>query len=278
MSPTESYVSFFTDLINNAPLQILCIFLLGAMRMAPIIANAPFLGGKTPSPVKMGLLAVMTILFLPNIALTTKTMLSFDSTFLLLCGKELFIGFLLSFLISIPFYIAQSSGLTIDFLRGSSSLQVTDPTMQTQASDLGLLYNYVLIVIFYQIDGPSYFYGACVHSFSLVPVDGWLPQAFFTFTHPVWSEVWDCVNQVMAISIQLAAPAILAVLMTETFLGIANRLAPQVQIVFLGMSLKSLVGLGILALAWQFLLKQMQKQTFDWLGKMTDLVQSFALQ
>jgi type III secretory pathway component EscT len=65
--------------------------------------------------------------------------------------------------------------------------------------------------------------------------------------------------------------------MTETFLGIANRLAPQVQIAFLGMSLKSLVGLGILCLAWFFILKQMNKLMFAWLEKLTSLMPTFGI-
>ena len=52
-------------------------------------------------------------------------------------------------------------------------------------------------------------------------------------------------NQIITIAIQLAAPALVAILMAEMFLGIANRLAPQVQIAFLGMSIKSLLGLGL---------------------------------
>ena len=57
----------------------------------------------------------------------------------------------------------------------------------------------------------------------------------------------------------------MAVLMTEVFLGIANRLAPQVQIAFLGMSVKSLLGLTLLCAGWIFILKQVDKQTFLWL-------------
>lgn len=253
-------------------MQLLCIFILGAMRLAPVVAFAPFLGGKTPGAIKTGLLIVMVVVFLPHIAVTAKVAGGFDVTFMALCAKELFVGFILSFLVAIPFYIAQASGVTIDFLRGSSALQVTDPTMQSQASDLGLLYNYVLIVIFYQINGPFYFYSAFLDSYNFLPADAWLPVAFFSFHHPLWQVLWGSLNQIMTMSIQLAAPSILAILMTETFLGIANRLAPQVQIAFLGMSLKSLVGLGILALAWFFILKQMHKELFVWLEKLTSLV------
>lgn len=275
MTPTDSYLSFFSKLSEYAPISTLALFFLGMCRMAPIISLAPFFGSKTPAPVKMGLLITLTVIFLPNIALTSKTLVGFNLEFILLCFKELFIGFVLAIFISIPFYMAETAGVLIDFTRGSSSLQVTNPFMQTQASSIGVLYNLVLVVIFYQIDGPFYFFNALFDAYTVVPADGWLPMQFFNFHHPFWMGVWDCINRIMAVGVQLAAPSILAILMTEMFLGIANRLAPQVQIAFLGMSLKSLAGLGLLCAGWFFILQQMNKQTFLWLNEVNKIVHTF---
>ena len=272
MSPTENYLSFFSAIAEFAPMSALSLFFLGMMRIAPVIAMAPFFGSKTPAPVKMGLLIALTVIFVPQMAVTSKTLIGFNLTFIILCVKELFIGFILAIFVSIPFYMAESAGVTIDFQRGSSSLQVTDPFSQSQASDLGVLYNMVLVVIFYQIDGPFYFFNALFDTYTLIPADGWMPLEFFSFHHPFWQTVWGVVNRVMAVGIQLAAPSLLAILMTEMFLGIANRLAPQVQIAFLGMSLKSLVGLAMLCAAWFFILQQMSKQTMLWLSDMHKIV------
>jgi type III secretion protein T len=272
VSYTDTYLSFFSKLTEFAPISALSLFFLGLMRIAPVVSLAPFFGAKTPAPVKMGLLVVLTVIFLPHMAITSKTLIGFNIEYILLCMKELFIGLILAIFVSIPFFMAQSAGVTIDFLRGASSLQVQDPFMQSQASDLGILYNYVLIVMFYQIDGPFYFFNALFDSYTVIPADGWMPLQFFTFTHPFWQTVWDMINRVVAVGIQLSAPCLLAILMTEMFLGIANRLAPQVQIAFLGMSLKSLVGLGMLCAAWFFILQQMNKQTMIWLNEMSKIV------
>jgi type III secretion protein T len=272
MSVTDTYLSFFSTLSEGAPITALSLFFLGMMRMAPVIALAPFFGAKTPAPIKMGLLIVLTVIFLPHMAVTSTTLVGFNFDFIMLCVKEFFIGFILAILASIPFFMAESAGVTIDFIRGSSALQVTNPFMQTQASDLGILYNLVLIVIFYQIDGPFYFFNALFDSYTIIPADHWIPAAFFQFEHPFWQTVWGSVNRIVAVGIQLAAPSLLTILMTEMFLGIANRLAPQVQIVFLGMSLKSLAGLAMLCAAWYFILKQMSKQTLIWLHDTTKII------
>lgn len=274
MSSTETYLSFFSKLSQYAPIPTMTLFLLGLFRIAPVVIMAPFFGSKTPSPVKMGLLIVLTVIFLPQIALTSKTLVGFNLEFMLLCVKELFIGFILALFVSIPFYMAESAGVLIDFLRGSSALQVMNPMTQTQASDIGILYNYILIVIFYQIDGPFYFFNALFDTYTIIPADGWLPIQFFHFHHPFWEAVWDCTNKVVAVAIQLAAPSLLAILMTEMFLGIANRLAPQVQIAFLGMSLKSLAGLAMLCAAWYFIIQQMTAQTTLWIHELNKIVRS----
>jgi len=52
--------------------------------------------------------------------------------------------------------------------------------------------------------------------------------------------------------------------MAEMFLGIANRLAVNVQIAFLGMALKSLFGLALLWAGWSFIIQQMVKGALLW--------------
>jgi type III secretory pathway component EscT len=247
------------------------------MRLAPIVSLAPFFGAKVPAAVKMGLLVTISVIFFPQVVATSQKFVGFNMEFTFLCIKELFLGFILAVFVSVPFYIAESAGITIDFMRGSSALQVSNPITQSQASDLGVLYNFIAIVMFYQIDGPFYLFNALFDSYLILPADAWIPPEFFQFKHPVWQGVWGLTNRVMAVGIQLAAPSLLAILMTEMFLGIANRLAPQVQIAFLGMSLKSLIGLAMLAAAWFFILQQMNKQTMLWLSELQKIIPTFKL-
>lgn len=274
MNPTGSYLAFFSKLFALNLLSLLSIFLLGLMRFAPIVSLAPFLGNKAPSTVKMGLLLCLTIVFLPQMIMTSQTTIEFSFAYIVLCCKELLIGFALAFFITIPFYIAETAGVNIDFLRGSSALQVTDPFMQTPSSSIGILYNYIMIVIFYQIDGIFYFFNALLDFYTVIPVDKVLSPYFFTFKHAFWQSVWGLAGKIVSIGIQLSAPSIIAILMTEMFLGIANRLAPQVQIAFLGMSLKSLLGLAVLCAAWFFILQQMGVQSLGYLKELETLLKS----
>ncbi len=262
---TSDYVSYVLSFPNITPISVLSLFFLALMRIAPVVALAPFLGSKLPTPVKMGLALSLAAILLPQLLHLSKTPpVGYDTSYLFLCIKEIFIGMIMGVLITMPFYIAQASGTLIDFLRGSSALQVPDPFMQAQTSPIGILYNYILIVIFYQVGGPFIFLDGVLRSYAIVPADGWIAPLFFTAQQPIWAAVIKLLTQFTALSIQLAAPSIVAILMAEMFLGIANRLAPQVQIAFLGMSLKSLVGIALLWAAWFIILQQLGKQSLMW--------------
>lgn len=275
---TSDYVSFVLSLPHVTPIQVLTLFFLTLMRIAPTVALAPFLGSKLPGGVKIGLAIALTAILLPHtIGVSTSPAPTFDFLFIGLAIKELFIGFILAFLVNIPFYIAQASGILIDFQRGSSSLQVTDPLMQNQTSPIGQLYNYIFIVLFYEIGGIFIFLQSVMNSYTAIPANAFMPAIFFHIHHGFWKFIVVLLTKFTAISIQLAAPSLVAILMTDMFLGIANRLAQQVQIAFLGMSLKALVGLALLWAAWYFILKQLAIQSQLWLESIDHIVRSFPI-
>jgi type III secretion protein T len=270
---TTDYVSFVLSFPNIPPISVLTLFFLGLMRLAPIVALAPFLGSKLPGAVKIGTAIALTAVILPYLIASAKMpVVTYDAHFAAYCIKELFIGTILALLVSIPFYIAQSSGVLIDFLRGSSALQIQDPVMQSQSSSIGQLYNYVFIVLFYEIGGPFIFLEGVLNSYSVIAADSFIPAAFFNLHLPFWQFMLSLLTKFLAISLQLAAPSLVAILMAEMFLGIANRLAPQVQIAFLGMALKSFVGLALLWAGWYFILQQLGKQSLLWLQSLNQLI------
>lgn len=277
-SPTNDYLSFFLNQEHLTPDGLLTVFFLGLLRIAPIVALAPFLGSKLPGGVKIGLAMSLTLLYVPLLIQTSgTTQYAFDMTFIGYGLVNLMMGVIIAFLATIPFYIAQGSGSLIDYMRGASSLQMQDPTMRSQTSPIGVLFNYILIVVFFQIDGPFYFFEALSQSFQIVPINKGIPPAFFNSSLHFWKEIIGLLTRYTAISIQLAAPSIVSILMAEMFLGIANRLAPQVQIVFLGMSLKSLLGLGMLWAGWFFILQQMGKQSLLWIKQIDDMLRSMGM-
>jgi type III secretion protein SpaR/YscT/HrcT len=262
----DNYLSLILQIPNLTPITLLSTLFLLMARLLPIMVLAPFFGTKmVPMAIRVMFSLSLAFILLPPSLLSLKRELTFDLVFAGLALKELLIGFILGFLAAAPFYIAQSSGSLIDHIRGSSSLQMTEPTTNIQTGPVGLFYNYVLIATFYFIGGPLYFIDALARSLQLIPIDQLISPSFFSLNISFWKVMTHLIDQIVTISIQLGAPSIIGILMGEMFLGITNRLAPQVQIVFLGISLKSWIGLGLLAVAWYFVMTQLSKESLSWL-------------
>ena len=138
---------------------------------------------------------------------------------------------------------------------------VNDPTIQNQSSPLGTMYNYVLIYLFFAVDGPFTVLDILSQSFTILPVDKMLNSAVLSDKSQIVQYTTSLLGKVMILATQLAAPALIMILMTDFFLGIANRLAPQVQITFLGMPLKSLLGLTIVFFGWSLFTQEILSQT-----------------
>ncbi len=258
------------------PYGILSLLFLFLARFLPIIALSPFFGARIlPHPVKLTFAISIFVIFLPQLVNVTTTPIGFDFNVLMLMFKEAFIGLILGFFISMPFTIVQSAGIIIDHQRGGASLMVNDPTIQNQSSPLGTLFNMVLIFIFFVIDGPFLFLNAILSSYEIIPPDKFIDAHFFDKASSFWEVLLKLFNKVMVISMQLASPALLAILMTDVFLGIANRLAPQVQITFLGMPLKSLLALVVVCFGWKLLTEELVRQCYKWLETIKDVLAMF---
>lgn len=272
VTPSDTYLSY----VLSRPLsEVWNIFLLGLARIVPTIAITPFLGGKMlADPIKIGLSGLIVLIFLPFLIVHTQSALTFDVNFMFLLVKEVFIGSALGFIISVPFFYSQAAGALIDHQRGSQSLQVTDPSTQTQTSPTGTLYNNMMLVTFFMIGGPLLFFDAMFSSYSVIPADAFLPPEFFKLTNHFWLTLMRMFTTIVSISLQLSAPSIIAMLMSDLFLGIANRMAPQVQISFLLWSLKAFIGIALLWASWWLVLKQLNVLSGSWVKVFEKLVHS----
>lgn len=274
----DDYANLLLVLPNLSPVTVLSIFFLTLARILPIVSIAPFLGAKNiPMVIRMMFSIALVAIFLPQNLLAATKEIPYGMTFIGYSLKELIIGFVLGFLASAPFFVAQMSGSLIDHSRGSSALQVTDPTTQSQTGDIGILYNYMLLALFFFLGGPFLFFNGLADSYQLLPVDQLFNATFFQLHTPFWQQIFSLTALMFSLSVQFAAPALIGILLTDLFLGIANRLAPQVQIVFLGISLKSWVGIALLTAAWGLIIHALGKDSISYIKTLNQLIQSFQI-
>lgn len=272
-SATDNYLSLLLSLPQLQPITVLATFFLTLGRILPIISLAPFFGTKNvPGTIRILFGIALVAIFLPANLLHMTKEIPFNYAFIGFLLKEVIIGFILGFLATIPFFIAQMTGNLIDFQRGAASLQISDPTTHSQTSPIGLLLNLLLIALFFSLDGPFLYINGVADSYQIIPVDAIFATSAFSAQVPFWKQTIGLAGMMMTIATQLSAPALIGILLTDLFLGIANRLAPQVQIVFLGIALKSWVGIALMTAAWALMLQIMSKEATSWMQTIHALI------
>lgn len=265
--------TYIVNLVKNFPEHLVSLFFLGLARILPVVVLAPFFGARLmPAPARVGFSIALFFILMPSL-LVTVSPLPWSPEVIAYAIKETAVGFLIGFLATVPFTIAQMSGILIDFQRGSSSLTGQDITTGTQVSTNGILYNSMLIVIFFWLDGPFIFLDALFKTYTILPPDQFPSAEFFlNGKGHFWQAIIGLMAKMFALACQLAAPSLLTILMTDTFLGIINRLAQQVQISFLGQGLKAFFGDVAIWLAWLYILDQLGKMSLSWLKDMTGIL------
>ena len=231
--------------VGQSPQAFMVLVGLAFARLLSFMVIAPFFGGTAVSArVKVATATAFVIIVYPSLAAGLPPEgrpLPFNAVgFIALIAKEALVGFTLGFVTSLVFEAIQVAGRIVDFQRGAMLGEVFAPQLQTQVSPLGQLNLQVAIVLFVAIGAHRVFISALLKSFEIIPA-----TSFPKFT-PGWTPLAASMTElsggVIAIGVQLAAPAMIALLLTDLFFGLINRVAPQINVFFLGLPVKMVVG------------------------------------
>ncbi|AFS21072.1 bacterial export s, 1 family protein [Chlamydia psittaci GR9] len=254
-------------ILHKPPAYVWSVFLLLLSRLLPIFAIVPFLGGKLfPAPIKIGIALSWVAIIFPKVLMSTHIANYLDDDmFYILIVKEICIGTLIGFILSFPFYAAQSAGSFITNQQGIQGLEgATSLISIEQTSPHGIFYHYFVTIVFWLSGGHRIVLTILLQSLEVIPIHKFLPMEMMSLDAPIWVALIKMCQLCLIMTIQLSAPAAVAMLMSDLFLGIINRMAPQVQVIYLLSALKAFMGLLFLTLAWWFIVKQIDYFTLAW--------------
>lgn len=163
---------------------------------------------------------------------------------ILIVGKEVFIGLVIGLLAAIPFWIFEAVGFIVDNQRGASMGSILNPATGDDSSPLGILFNQAFIVFFLVSGGFSFMLTMVYDSFRLWDIWSWTP----TLNRESAPLILDQFSRLMRMTLLWAAPAVIAMFLAELGLALASRFAPQLQVFFLAMPIKSALALLVLVL------------------------------
>lgn len=173
--------------------------------------------------------------------------------FAVLAFKEALIGFLIGFFASIPFWIAENIGNFIDNQRGATMGEVYSPLSGAQVSSTGLFFTHIVSTLFFVGGAVIVFLGALYSSYSIWPV---FPESavFPLFANDTPIRILGSLDGMLRTTVIISAPVIIIMFLATLGLGLVNRTAPQLNVFFLSMPVKSALGIAMLIIYLPFIM------------------------
>lgn len=164
--------------------------------------------------------------------------------------KEALIGFAIGFFAAIPFWVAENVGNFIDNQRGATMGEVYSPLSGTQDSTTGIFFTQVVSTIFFIGGAIFVLLGALYSSYSIWPV--FSPELAFAPDAPI--QILGSLDSMLRTTVVIAAPVIIVMFLATLGLGLVNRTAPQLNVFFLSMPVKSALGIAMLIIYLPFIM------------------------
>ncbi len=207
------------EALQLAPEFILCL-----LRVAAVVGSTPVLSGaQAPRKVKAGLSLFLAILLFPqvqgNISLEEASALH-----LVMIGvSEIMLGVLLGFVGQLLFIAAQFGGTVIGYQMGFAAANILDPQSNQQIQLLSQFQSVVAMLVFLAVDGHHIFFRAMARSFDILP-PGTVRQAEQAVPYII-----ELASQMFVLGLQLSAPILVVLLLSDFILGIMSRVFPQLN-------------------------------------------------
>ncbi len=237
--------------------QMILLGALVAARLMPVVYLVPYLGGQVvPQQVKIGISLALTVLVYPAVwqtgAASALPAGSLEIGALIL--KELVVGLMLGFVAALAFEALRIAGQLIDGARGQTMATALVPQLKARASVSAQLLFQLGVVIFVLTGGHRLFLSALVKSYVMLPPQSF--PAFGTHLQAITLGIMRMTADAITLGVLLAFPVIAAVLLANVLLALINKAAPQINVFFLGMPLKAVLGIVILLAGMQIVLQR----------------------
>jgi flagellar biosynthetic protein FliR len=218
------------------------LFFLAFTRIMAIIIHVPVFGGQNiPTQVRIGLGFALAIVLIPWQPLPPDATTIGFFAYSISIGKEIIIGTLIGFSADLAFGAIQMAGSAMGMGSGFESSRIFNPALGEASSAYDQIFVMTASMIFLVIDGHHIVLMAIQNTFNVVPLNGSLPFSGL-------ATIMKVTSTFIASGINMALPVMAALFLTDLALGLLARVAPQVQVYFLGLPVKvvfAMVALGM---------------------------------
>ncbi len=224
------------------------LFLLIFLRVTAIVFSAPLFDSRSiPFLFKVGLALAASFFLLPVLKISPYSY--FDSVSHLVIGivGEVLMGLAIGFTIRLLFTAVELAGQLAGYQMGLAIANVFDPLTSSQVPTVAQLENIIAMLIFLVTNAHHLVLRAMVESFRIVPLLG------FHFTKSTMALLSNLTGGMFVTAVKIAAPVMVALLLTSLTLGLVARVVPQMNVFIVAMPLKIIIGLFFIGVSLPYM-------------------------
>lgn len=154
----------------------------------------------------------------------------------LVVWKEILFGLAMGFLSQLVFTGVEMAGQIIDFQVGFSMAQAFDPTFGMMSSQYGKLYYWLTLMMVFLTNLHHYLIKGVVDSFRIVPIGA------ATIEGTTVEGVVKLFALTFEMALHLGAPLVISAVIIDLLLGMLSRTIPQINVLMMGMPMKTTVS------------------------------------
>ena len=189
-------------------------------------------------------LAIIAIVIQPTIEVAEFTTARWINLFF----KEAFIGIAIGVFFGVYLWAFEAAGVLIDTQIGSSMAMIFDPLSGHEVTLFGEFFSLWINFLFLAVGGLLLLVGAVLQSYAVFPIS--MPLADLTAASLALFE--SEFSRFVTFTLMIASPIIIVIFAIDLAMGLINRYAQQLNVLFLSMSLKSLAALIVLIVMLPF--------------------------
>jgi flagellar biosynthetic protein FliR len=217
------------------------------LRLLSLFMAAPLFSHRSiPARVKIGLSLVIAVAIAP--ALPTGNIVALDSPQAVsLVIQQVLIGLSMGFVVRLTVAAIELAGEVIGLQMGLSFAGFFDPQSQEGGNAVGSWLGIVAMLILLSINGHLLIINALIDSFRIFPIGAGL------YSIQEAGGIAASGAQIFRLGLQLALPFIAVLLIVNLALGVMMRVAPQLNLISVGMPATISVGAACLFLLLPYL-------------------------
>jgi flagellar biosynthetic protein FliR len=220
------------------------MLILASVRIAVAIAMTPLLTAFNV-PAVARVIIVVALAALATSQATAPIALTAPAIARALC-IEFTAGLLIAIGVHVAFASMTAAGRIMDVQMGFSLGAILDPVSKGHSAVTATTMNLLGVVIFFTSDAHQLFLAGFFHTFHALPsgeaidLEQWLPLA-------------EHAGAMFSIGLALASPVVAALLLTDVVVGVVSRNLPQMNVLFLSIPIKILLGLLVMSVSIRFM-------------------------